>query len=128
MLNELSTRPRCPSAETLLVDDTGAPWAPDSLTRAVQVIRDELGLVHLDHDDLDDAGLPRARKKHFHDLRGTFITRLITQLDLSDVEIADIMGWSSERVSNIRKFYVDQGAYVAALVARRSNLSPSGSV
>lgn len=124
LLKELSSRPRRPGCETILVNDKGDPWVPDLLTRAVQEIRDDLGLVYLDQDDLDERGLPRARKKHFHDLRGTFITRLINELDLSDAEIADIMGWASERLANIRKFYIDQGAYVSALVARRTSAAP----
>ena len=120
LLEELQTRPRDVACETVLVNDKGAPWNPDVLTRAVQEIRDDLALVHFDEDELDDDGRPRARKKHFHDLRGTFITRLIKELELSDPEIADIMGWASDRVANIRKFYIDQNAYVSALVLRRN--------
>jgi integrase len=126
LLEELSTRQRHPECNTILVNDKGISWKPDELTRAVQQVRDHLGLVYLDYDDLDETGEPRARPKHFHDLRGTFITRLFYDLALTDVEIADIMGWASDRVANIRKFYVDQGAYVSALVVRRNERGQTG--
>ncbi|WP_324808442.1 hypothetical protein SH584_02985 [Sphingomonas sp. LY29] len=38
--------------------------------------------------------------------------------DPSDVEITDIMGWSPDEVSRIRKVYVDQRATIVAIGER----------
>ena len=50
--------------------------------------------VHIDEDGDE-------RRKHRHDVRGTFCTMLLTEWDLTDEEAADIMGWSPERVAQI---------------------------
>lgn len=81
-------------------------------------VRDAVGIVHIDYDDVDENGEPRLRVKHLHDLRGTFITRLILELDLSDRQIAAVMGWSLESVQNICTVFVDYAAYAAASGAR----------
>lgn len=112
LLNELSTRPRALGVETVLVDDNGAAWTPDRLTKAVGKVRDLLGITHID----EDTGV--ARKKHLHDARGTFATKLMIGPNLTDQEIADIMGWSPEEVLRIRRVYVDQTAVVVALGER----------
>lgn len=57
--------------------------------------------------------------KHLHDVRGTFATRLILA-GLADAEVADVMGWSVEQVSGIRRSYVDQSQVVVAMGERSS--------
>ncbi|WP_265535911.1 hypothetical protein [Sphingomicrobium astaxanthinifaciens] len=59
-----------------------------------------------------------VRKKHLHDARGTFATFLMTETDLTDVEIAGVMGWSPDEVARIRKVYVDERATVVAIGQR----------
>lgn len=60
---------------------------------------------------------PAGFDRHFHDLRGTFVTRLCVA-GFADSEIADIIGWSTQRVGSIRARYVDR-ARVAKARARR---------
>ena len=48
----------------------------------------------------------------------TFCTVLLTEWDLTDREAADIMGWSPERVAQIRKVDVDRLRVVVALGER----------
>ena len=43
---------------------------------------------------------------------------LLTEWELTDREAAKIMGWSQERVANIRKVYVDHTRVVVALGER----------
>ena len=73
------------------------------------------GIFHKgEHEDEPD------RAKHLHDLRGTFATRLMTVpgKELTDSQIAMIMGWSERQVSAIRKRYVDEAAIVVAIGRR----------
>ena len=60
------------------------------------------------------------RKLHPYDLRGTFGTKLTATTGLADREIAEIMGWSPDEVTRIRKVYVDQEARVVAIGRRIS--------
>jgi integrase len=112
LLGELQGRPRREGVETLLVDDQGRSWHPDRLTREIAIVRDLIGLVHKE----EITG--KVRKKHLHDLRGTFVTKLITDTDLDDQQIARIMGWAANEVETIRVIYVDQDAYASAMGAR----------
>lgn len=50
---------------------------------------------------------PEGFDRHFHDLRGTFITRLAVA-NFTDGEIANVIGWTAERVAAIRAKYVDR--------------------
>lgn len=112
LLAELQTRPRRRGVETILVDDGGRPWHPDRLTREVAIVRDRIGLSY------EDEETGTIRKKHLHDLRGTFVTKLIGETDLDDQQIARIMGWAPYEVETIRQLYVDQDAYASALAQR----------
>jgi integrase len=112
LLNELATRTRQDNVNTVLVDDAGAPWTPDRLTKAVAKVRDELGICYID----PETGI--RRKKHLHDARGTFATKLMTTTPVTDQQIAEMMGWSPEEVSRIRNVYVDRTAVVVALGER----------
>lgn len=62
---------------------------------------------------------------NFHDLRGTFATKLMIG-GLTDEEIADILGWSSKDVSTIRMKYVSQTRIVVALGERLNSIKAAG--
>ena len=64
-----------------------------------------------------DTDTGQARPKHFHDIRGTFCTKLILA-GLSDQDAAEIMAWSPEQVAGIRRCYVDQRHVVVAIGER----------
>ncbi|MEO8723085.1 MAG: tyrosine-type recombinase/integrase [Sphingobium sp.] len=106
LLNELATRPRRAGIETALVNSRGQSWTTDGFGHGFNVIRNELDIRHTD-----------GRKKHLHDVRGTYATRLVL-LGLSDQEIGDIMGWSAMQVGEVRKLYVQDDAAVRMISAR----------
>jgi len=113
LLAELRTRQRGEGVETVLVDQSGKPWSPDRFTKAIARVRDEAGIVHVDPET------GRERKLHLHDARGTFATRLmLAKPNISDKDVADLMGWSPENVARIRHVYVDQSAKVVAMARR----------
>jgi integrase len=109
LLADLRQRHRKPGVETLLINSYGEPWTGDGLSHAFNRIRDAAKVVHVDSDT------GKVSKKHLHDVRGTFCTRLLVEGGLSDQEAAGIMGWAVDRVASIRRMYVDQGTVVRAL-------------
>lgn len=60
---------------------------------------------------------PSGFDRTFHDLRGTFVTKLASA-GFGDQELAYITGWTTEKVAAIRQRYVDR-ARVARKMARR---------
>jgi len=106
LLDELTTRPRLPGTETVLVNSRGQSWSGDGFSHGFNEVRDALKIHHSD-----------GRKKHLHDVRGTYATRLVL-IGLSDQEIGDIMGWSAAQVSEVRKLYVEDDAAVRAISVR----------
>lgn len=56
--------------------------------------------------------------RHLHDAKGTFVTRLKTNTDLTDQEIADLVDWSVANVQSIIRRYVSGAAVSAALLKR----------
>lgn len=52
-----------------------------------------------------DSGLTE-KKLHFHDARGTAVTKLYTRANFSNREIAEIVGWSEEDVDDMINRYV----------------------
>lgn len=62
---------------------------------------------------------PQGFDRRFHDLRGTFVTRLCIA-GFSDAEIADVIGWAVERVAAIRLRYVDRTRVAKARAERLS--------
>jgi integrase len=111
LLEELRTRPRQDGVTTLLVNSRGLPWTGDGFGGSFNRIRDAANIVHAD----EETGL--VRKKHLHDVRGTFATRLILA-GLTDEEAANVMGWSPQRIATIRRVYVDQARVVVAIGER----------
>lgn len=75
--------------------------------------RESAGNVHVEGSEPGHP--PVLRRKHLHDIRGTFATRLMTMTDLTDEEIAGIMGWSPDEVKRIRAIYVDDTARTMAI-------------
>jgi hypothetical protein len=62
-------------------------------------------------------------RKHLHDRRGTFVSKLILEASrqgkpLTNQEIAELMGWSPDQVDRIRRTYVDLGKIVVAIGER----------
>src|SRR5205823_13654740 len=100
-----------------LVNTFGEPWSEDGFTGSFNRLRDHAGIAHVDPET------GRRLKKHLHDLRGTFCTRLLTETDFSDREVAEVMGWSPERVGTIRRIYVDQRDVVVALGERIKHMT-----
>lgn len=124
LLAELRSRPRLPGVTTVLVNSEGRPWTPGSFTQAFNEVRDAAnggaGIVHPGNEALGEP----PRRKHLHDCRGTFVTKLCRAgaagARLTDREIADIVAWSPENVARIRRAYVDDAAIVVALADRLS--------
>lgn len=114
LLAELRDLHRADGVENVLVTSFGKPWTGDGLGGSFNRIRDGAGIVHI--DEADD-GTARTRKKHLHDVRGTFATKLILA-QLTDEEAARILAWSPERVGKIRRVYVDEERVIVALANR----------
>lgn len=72
LLEELKEREREPGVETVLVNSRGISWSKDGFSHRFNVVRDALDIRHTD-----------GRKKHLHDVRGTYATQLV-KLGLSD--------------------------------------------
>lgn len=119
LLSELATRDRKDGVDTILVNSFGEAWSGDGFGGSFNRIRDEADIASI------PAGTGRRERKHLHDVRGTFCTRLLIETELSDRQIADIMGWSAKKVASIRRAYVDQ-AKDCALGARRTKLPKPG--
>jgi len=113
LLVEIATRKRKEGVRTLLVNSHGKSWSGDGFGGSFNRIRDAADIVYVDPDT------GKRRKKHLHDVRGTFATRLILA-GLNDTEVAEVMGWSVEQVSGIRRTYVDQSRVVVAMGERIS--------
>lgn len=116
LLKDLQTRYRRSGVETVLVNSHGKPWTGDGFGGSFNRVRDAADIVHVDPDTGERI------KKHLHDVRGTFCTRLLADGGLSDAEAAEIMGWAPERVATIRRVYVDQAKVVVALGERLKGL------
>ena len=112
LLNELRDRPRREGVETILVNSFGDSWTASGFGGTFNRIRDEADIVHVDEDSGE------RKRKHLHDIRGTYCTKLLTDAGLNDEDAARIMGWSVVQVSSIRQVYVDQSALVASLARR----------
>lgn len=114
LLQELDTRHRAEGVSTLLVNSRGLPWSGDGLGGSFNRVRDAAGIYFVDPDTGE------KKRKHLHDVRGTFATRLILA-GLADTEVAEIMAWSVEKVSGIRRTYVDQSSTIVAIGQRIAN-------
>ena len=111
LLAELKLRKRAEGVKTVLVNSFGRPWTSDGFGTSFNRVRDHANIVHVDQQT------GASKKKHVHDLRGTFCTKLILA-NQSDEKIADVMGWSPQQVRGIRRSYVDQ-CHVSVAVGER---------
>ena len=57
----------------------------------------------------------QERNLHFHDLRGTAVTKLYIS-DVPERVIAEIMAWEEDQVAKIIRRYVDRTAATKALI------------
>lgn len=83
----------------ILTNSRKRPWTPD-------------GFKHMFREARTEAGITGLR---FHDLRGTFATRVQA---LNDREMADVLGWSEQSVRALRIKYVSSSAVALDLLAR----------
>lgn len=111
LLVELKSRNRKPDVYTVLVNSKGQAWTGDGFGHSFTRVRDAAHIVHIDSETGE------KRVKHIHDIRGTFCTKLI-HAGLTNLEAAEIMGWSPDQVAGIRRTYVDQTAINVAIAAR----------
>ena len=88
-------------ATTVLTHSKGRPWMARSLGNAFTKAKNKAGFADL----------------HFHDLRGTAATKFYLA-GLSEVLIAEIMGWETEHVAKIIRRYVGRGAIIKAAIAQ----------
>jgi len=121
LLEELRSRSRKDGVTNVLVNSYGEPWSASGFGGSFNRIGDEAEIFYFDEESGE-----RIRK-HLHDLRGTFCTKLMTTMDLTDREVADMMGWSVDNVSTIRRVYVDQSHVVRALGERMRKFGASRS-
>ena len=117
LIAELRTRHRKEGVNTVLVNERGASWTAAGFggSGSFGMVRDKAKVVHVDEGD---DGQPVERRKHLHDVRGTFCTILLTECELTDEDAARIMAWSPARVAKIRSTYVDSAAVVISLAER----------
>lgn len=120
LLEELRGRTRKEGVNTVLVNSHGEAWSVSGFGGSFTRVRDAAGIVHVDPETGESVS------KHLHDVRGTFCTKLLTIGHLTDGQVADIMGWSVDKVSTIRKVYVDQTEVVRALGKRLRELGAGG--
>ena len=95
----------------VFVTDRNSRWKPDSLTQAFKRA----------------AAMVGVEERSFNDLRGTAITRFAIA-GYTNEQIADIVGWEVERVSNIRKHYVDAATVTTALAHKMAAFEASGPI
>lgn len=62
---------------------------------------------------------PASFDRVIHDLRGSYVT-FLAQKRLTDEEIARIIGWTAQRIAEIRARYVDEERVIISLVDRLS--------
>lgn len=113
LLAELWARKRADGVDNVLVDSRGLPWNAASFSAQFNAARDKAQVVDPGNAELS---IP-PRKKHLHDVRGTFCTHLC-RTNLTNEEIGRIMAWAPDRVDTIRRVYVDDAAIVVALAKR----------
>ncbi|MDR5730681.1 MAG: tyrosine-type recombinase/integrase, partial [Terriglobia bacterium] len=82
-------------ATTILTSSKKRPWTADGFGSSFYKAREDAGL--------------RKSNLHFHDLRGTAATFFYIK-GISPREIADMLGWSEDRVEKILDRYVRRDA------------------
>src|SRR5262249_52991558 len=85
---------------TVLSSTRARPWSKD-------------GAEHQIVDTKHKAGVD----KHLHDCRGTFATRLRLE-GATNSEIADVLGWTEDRVERLMSVYVDKELVIRTFAER----------
>ncbi len=85
---------------TLFCNSLGKPFTPDGLST-----------------QFDKARAAAKIQKRFHDLKGTAVHNFI-QAGFNDEEIAEIVGWSTKDVKQIRRRYADRKVIVMSAISR----------
>ncbi len=88
---------------TILTNSKGRPWTKDGFGSSFSKAKAAAGLEEAD--------------LHFHDLRGTAVTRFYTA-DLPERIIAEVMGWEEEHVARIVRRYVGRNAATLAMIGK----------
>lgn len=96
----LLEKKRKPLPETMLSNSRWEPWTPMGFGSR-----------------FNDAKNESAISVHLHDVRGTFVTRLM-MAGLVDDEIAKITGWDTHDVATIRVKYANDARVVIAIGER----------
>lgn len=86
---------------TVLLNSRSKPWTPSGLETVWQRKQ------------------PEGFDRTLHDLRGTFVTFLAVK-GLTDEQIARIVGWTAQKVGEVRARYVDEKRVIVSLVERLS--------
>jgi hypothetical protein len=97
---QLRNRERKQGVKTIPVNSRGRSSTADGLEASFIKERNKLGF-----------------EKHLHDCRGSCATELC-KAELSDDQVADIVGWSPNTVADLRRIYVDQARTVVAIGER----------
>jgi hypothetical protein len=90
----------------------GRAWSISGFGGSFNRIRDAAGIVHIDRDSKEQV------TKHLHDVRGDLLHKSDYGGKALYRDVAEIMGWSPEKVAGIRRTYVDQGAVNMAIAGR----------
>ncbi len=85
----------------VLTSSLGRPWTSDGFRASFR-----------------KACLAAGVRKRFHDLRGTAATRLKSGTDLSNEQIAQIMGWGKERIDGLLALYVSADVVALDMLQR----------
>ncbi|WP_269581907.1 tyrosine-type recombinase/integrase [Roseibium sp. Sym1] len=85
---------------TLFCNSLGRAYSPDGLSTEFQKARSATGV-----------------DKRFHDLKGTAVHNFV-QAGFKDDEIAEIVGWSTNDVKQIRRRYADRKVIVLSAISR----------
>jgi integrase len=86
---------------TILTNVRRRPWTPNGFGTAFNRAK-----IAADMNERD---------LHFHDLRGTAVTKFYI-FDIPERVIAEIMAWDEEHVAKIIRRYVDRSAATKALI------------
>ena len=105
--------PIFPELRTLL-DEIGRKESGTVLLNSRQKAWTESGL-----ETMWQRRKPEGFDRTLHDLRGTFVTFLAVK-GLTDEQIARVVGWTAQKVAEIRARYVDEARVVVSLVERLS--------
>ena len=88
-------------ATTILTSSRRRPWTVDGFGSSFNKAKIDAGMADKD--------------LHFHDLRGTAVTRFYIA-GIPERVIAEIVGWSEEQISKIIRRYVGRAAATKALI------------